>query len=60
MKAGGVWVCEGQYGYVSTPKVGRQHFPSIRQTFCQVHWDRTEPVLASQPAHVEGHIYYMA
>ena len=48
-----------QYGDVSTLKVRRQHFPSIRQPFCQVCWDRTELVPASQPALNKGHIYYM-
>lgn len=56
-----IWggVCGGQYGDVSTLKVRGKHFPSIRQPFCQVHRDRTEPVPASQLAHDEGHIYYM-
>ena len=61
IQGGGSGKCMGarQYGDVSTLKVRRQHFPSVRQPFCQVHRDRTEPVPASQPAHDEGHIYYM-
>lgn len=36
---------------------GSTFLPS--QPFCQAHWDRTEPVPASQPAQGEGHIFYM-
>lgn len=36
---------------------GSTFLPS--QPFCKAHWDRTEPVPASQPAQGEGHIFYM-